>query len=110
MTRDIPAPSGYWAKQKNQRGRPKVLYRKKRANQLSLKPSTHIDIEHILNSKNSKKPNLPSTVAVEVEFQKLKIACRYGKGGNCKQKIKKGILEKCTLSKCPLVLNVRLAK
>lgn len=53
---------------------------------------------------NQQKPKHPSTVAVEVDFEKLQKACKHEKGRNCKQKI--GV--KCAPSKCPLVLHIRV--
>lgn len=95
---------------KGARGRPRVFYSSSsNTTQQKPKPSAHLDIDRLIReSKTSEKPKLPSTVAVEVEFKKLKDFCRFEKSGNCKQRMQFGFLPKCELSKCPLVLKTRL--
>jgi hypothetical protein len=99
-------------RERNPRGRPKVLYRKKRANANSLNRTPAPKgptVNQIIKARNS-EPNLPPNLAVEIEFTKLQKICRYEKGGKCKQKKDKFTLAKCTLSICPLKLHARLVK
>lgn len=85
------------------RGRPRVLYSiSSNTNQPQPKHSPNSEVGKRLNPQNK----LPSTVAVEVEFEKLQKACKYEKGRNCKQKVG----QKCAISKCPLVLHTRLVR
>jgi hypothetical protein len=86
---------------KGTRGAPKVFYSIcLNTNQQKHKPSADTEFEQVLNPIKSK---LPSGVAVEVEFSKLKTVCKNGKENWCKQK-----KSKCALSECPLVLHIRL--
>jgi hypothetical protein len=92
------------------RGRPRVFYSLS-SNTIQQKPksSAHLDIDRLIrDEKNPKKPNLPSTVTLEIDFQKLKTACKHEKGGNCKLSLKQGTFQKCVISKCPLSVTHKI--
>ncbi len=90
---------------KGARGRPRVFYSIcSQTNQLQVKSSANKEIGSAVNSQSK----LPSTVAVEVPFSKLKSACKHQKGGNCLEKKMQTSLPKCTISRCPLKVNIRL--
>jgi len=80
-------PSG-----KNKRGRPKVLYRKKRTPKVLHEESP--------SSINLKKNVKLTRGKVAIEFSRLKHACRFEKGGRCKE-----TKTFCYDAKCPLVLK-----
>ena len=91
---------------KGTKGRSRVFYSiRLNTNQQEPKPSVDTRFERALNPQKSK---LPSTVAVEVEFSKLKKVCKHQKGGNCLEKKMQTSLPKCTISRCPLKVNIRL--
>lgn len=69
------------------RGRPTILYRKAGAE----KPKEAI-------SQQIKPKPVNRTGLVYLDFNKLKHACRFEKGGNCKEK-----REKCAIFACPLI-------
>ena len=91
------------------RGRLRVLYRKKKQQ----KPQSSEPNNKLLllkcprcghQPKSSRISDLTKTgyvtETIELNFRKLKSACRFGKGGNCKEN--RG---KCTPSGCPLALK-----